>query len=276
MITQQLLDYIKGQTQQNIPPDAIKNILRSSGWVEADINEAFTSLATAQSAPPIITPPAELFRAVQPQATTAPDKKFWLIVPIVILLILIAGGAYAALVLTGPAPASSPGETPLAPPVPNPSPTAEQSATSTFTPVAAVVTQNCGSVDMTRMNTLNGVSAMNAQDKTALTCASTAFASCDPVTLTYLSTGTTTTSTLTINGLSGSYCSMAMDSNASPHVITCKVPLSLIADTVQSAKKSSPGDLFSYSVVAAGLFFSGMPLTNTQTGAKTTVECSSS
>lgn len=46
MINQQLLDYIKQQTQQGISPDNIKNALHSNGWTEADIDEAFNNSVT--------------------------------------------------------------------------------------------------------------------------------------------------------------------------------------------------------------------------------------
>lgn len=46
MINQQLLDYIKQQTQQGMSPDNIKIALRSNSWGDADINEAFNNLAT--------------------------------------------------------------------------------------------------------------------------------------------------------------------------------------------------------------------------------------
>ena len=50
MINQQPLDYIKQQTQQRMSPDNIKIALRSNGWGDADINEAFNNLVTPHSA----------------------------------------------------------------------------------------------------------------------------------------------------------------------------------------------------------------------------------
>ena len=49
MINQQLLDYIKQQIQQGMSSDNIKIALRSNGWEDADINEAFNNLATPPS-----------------------------------------------------------------------------------------------------------------------------------------------------------------------------------------------------------------------------------
>ncbi|KKW40083.1 MAG: hypothetical protein UY89_C0006G0019 [Parcubacteria group bacterium GW2011_GWA1_54_9] len=42
MINQQLLDYISQQKQQGMSPDAIKNALRSNGWADTDIDQAFS------------------------------------------------------------------------------------------------------------------------------------------------------------------------------------------------------------------------------------------
>ena len=49
MINQQLLDYIKQQLQQGVSPDNIKIALRSNGWGDEDINEAFNNLAMSSS-----------------------------------------------------------------------------------------------------------------------------------------------------------------------------------------------------------------------------------
>jgi len=45
MITQELLDYIKQQTQEGVSSDSIKNTLLSNDWKEVDINKAFNNLA---------------------------------------------------------------------------------------------------------------------------------------------------------------------------------------------------------------------------------------
>lgn len=49
MINRQLIDYIKQQLQQSAPPEDIKKSLRASGWAEADIAQAFGSLATPRN-----------------------------------------------------------------------------------------------------------------------------------------------------------------------------------------------------------------------------------
>jgi len=48
MITQELIDFIKQSSQQNISDDDIKKSLLAAGWQENDINEAFASLAAIQ------------------------------------------------------------------------------------------------------------------------------------------------------------------------------------------------------------------------------------
>jgi len=50
MINQELLDYIKQQTQQGVSRDVINNNLISKGWQQSDVNEAFSQL-TAQNTP---------------------------------------------------------------------------------------------------------------------------------------------------------------------------------------------------------------------------------
>lgn len=74
MINQQLVDYIKQQSQQGISPENIKNNLLSNGWTETDINQAYSGLSTS--------PPVSKF-----------NKKFiWVSA---ILLLFVAGGVFA-------------------------------------------------------------------------------------------------------------------------------------------------------------------------------------
>ena len=291
MITQQLLDYIAQEIQGGVAPDAIKATLRSNGWIETDIEQA---LRVSTPTPQIIIPPTQVAQPVKTEYFIPSKKKSPLKIILIIVGILFAAGvAYAAYVFTAqPAlKTSSPTATttnqipeplPIASSTPE-IPVAVATTTATTTPSLAFATstasttpavvQDCGSVNTSRMNTLNGVSAMNAQDKTALTCASKTFATCSPTTLTYTTTGTTTTSTLKIDGLINSSCSLTMSSNVSSNKPTCKVPMDLMTQIVETAKKSSPGDLSSYPVISAGLFFMGTPLTNTLTGQKVTPEC---
>jgi hypothetical protein len=291
MITQQLLDYIAQEIRLGVAPDAIKATLRSNGWIETDIEQALrVSTPTLQN----VVPPVQVVQPMKTEFFIPSQKKSSkkMMILIITILVLIVGGGlvYAGFVFT-----SSPSlevTTPTTNQIPEPLPvasstpeipTAVATTTATTTPSLAFATstasttpavvQDCGSVNTSRMNSLNGVSAMNAQDKTALTCASKTFATCSPTTLTYTTTGTTTTSTLKINGLTNSNCSFTMTSNVSPNKPTCKVPMDLMTQIVESAKKSSSGDLLSYPVVSAGLFFLGTPLTNTLTGQKVTPEC---
>jgi len=61
MINQQLIDYIKQQMQQGVSLDNIKNTLRSNGWGDADIDQAFNNLATPLSGAPSV-PADQIFR----------------------------------------------------------------------------------------------------------------------------------------------------------------------------------------------------------------------
>lgn len=295
MITKQLLDYIAQEIRLGVALDTIKATLRSNGWIETDIEQA---LHVSTPIPQSVALPV---RVAQPEKTEffmPPQKKSskMMIFLIILLVLIVCGGlVYAGFVFT-----SSPSlevTTPTAT-IPNPIPktlpvassipeipAAIATSTATTTPSLAFATstasttpatatvQDCGSVNTSRMNSLNGISAMNAQDKAALACASKTFATCSPTILIYTTTGTTTTSTLNINGLINSNCSLTMSSNVSSNKPTCQVPMDLMTQIVESAKKSSPGGLFSYPVVSAGLFFMGTPLTNTLTGKKVTPEC---
>lgn len=54
MINQQLIDYIKQQTRQGVSHDNIKIALRSNGWGDADIDEAFNNLVAPLSGAPSV------------------------------------------------------------------------------------------------------------------------------------------------------------------------------------------------------------------------------
>lgn len=68
MINQQLIDFIKQQTQQGITPENIKTALRSNGWVDADIDQAFINLTTPTPIPTAFSsaPSAPLNQVVVP------------------------------------------------------------------------------------------------------------------------------------------------------------------------------------------------------------------
>ena len=74
MINQQLIDYIKQQSQQGVSPENIKNALRLNNWTDTDINQAYSSLSTSA--------PVSKFN----------KKIIW--IPAVLLL-LVAGGVFA-------------------------------------------------------------------------------------------------------------------------------------------------------------------------------------
>jgi len=82
MVNQQLLDYIKQQTQQaSVNRDEIKKTLLAAGWQAPDVDEAFKSLTVAAS--PLI----KKFKL---------DKKILIIVVAIVLgLSLVGGGVFA-------------------------------------------------------------------------------------------------------------------------------------------------------------------------------------
>lgn len=85
MINQQLLDFIRQQSQQGATKEQISGALTAKGWPAADIAAAFSSsFPASQSATLVNTMPAQSFSA--PAANRA--KKIW---PLVILLIIIGG-----------------------------------------------------------------------------------------------------------------------------------------------------------------------------------------
>lgn len=85
MVNQQLLDYIKQQTQQGTNGEQIKQSLLANGWQNADIKEAFNSgNYFAQSQP------------VSNFANKAPVQIWKIIVASLIGVVVVGGGIYFA------------------------------------------------------------------------------------------------------------------------------------------------------------------------------------
>ena len=74
MINQQLIDYIKKESQRGVTMESTKNALLAIGWSDNDIKKAYTSLSTSAS----------------------PSKSNKKIIWIVIVLLLISGGGVSA------------------------------------------------------------------------------------------------------------------------------------------------------------------------------------
>jgi len=100
MINNQLLDYIKQQLSLNIGKEVIISNLKSQGWTDADLNEAFIAVGfTGLNHSTIPIPP--MASAVTPHSvefqvkTIHPkSKKMLLFISIFILFIMVGGGAY--------------------------------------------------------------------------------------------------------------------------------------------------------------------------------------
>ncbi len=105
MINNELISYIKQQLSINITKEVIFNNLKSQGWTDTDLNEAFTAIGPFTSPAPIpysnpdSTPISEITsNATQTQQTISPNPvvqhKSKKIIPIIAILVvlLIAGG----------------------------------------------------------------------------------------------------------------------------------------------------------------------------------------
>jgi hypothetical protein len=266
MISQQLLDYIKQQTQQGVPPDAIKNALRSNGWAEADIVQAFGSAPTPQSIPSPIAPTQTL----QPMGSTTSHAKLPVVAIIVVVLLLVAGLAYAAISLTAPAssPVVSSTNNTATTSLPVVSSTTENLATPTTTPVTTQL--DCGSMAST--NIYQNSASLNLQEKTTLACASQAFLNCSPAA--FVLTGTDGGQSYKISGQNGSYCSITMKINSPLSTKTCKIPMSTISQLSQELQKANQTDRAL--LLMQSFFLGGGSVTNTQTGQKIALNCVSS
>ena len=89
MINQQILDYIKQQLQQGIPKETISSNLLSQGWLQQDVNEAF-SQATAQN---IVQGSGSNFSAIDVTEKSSATNIKWIVIS-VILLLIITGAIY--------------------------------------------------------------------------------------------------------------------------------------------------------------------------------------
>ncbi len=85
MVNQQLLDYIKQQSQQGTNNEQIKQSLLANGWQNADIEEAFNSINY-----PAQSQPASNF------SNKAPVQIWKIIVASLIGVVVVGGGIYFA------------------------------------------------------------------------------------------------------------------------------------------------------------------------------------
>jgi hypothetical protein len=86
MVTQELLDYLKSQTQAGVNPDELKNILLAQGWSIEDINLAFQQQSSHQTNSPSIPLPST------PTAVQKPRRKSLLGLSIFLFFLLFAAG----------------------------------------------------------------------------------------------------------------------------------------------------------------------------------------
>lgn len=106
MINQQLLDYIKQQSQQGASQEKIKSMLIANGWLESDINEAFGSVAGTSSHQPQMPMPQQATAslpsatALLGQAWTIYKQRIGTLLGIVIIPMLILG-SFIAIVISG-------------------------------------------------------------------------------------------------------------------------------------------------------------------------------
>ena len=163
MITQQLLDYIAQEIQGGVSPDAIKATLRSNGWIEADIEQAFRA---STPAPQIIVPPVQVVQPAKTEFFIPSEKKKFPAIKILLIvvgLLLVAGVAYAGFVFT-----SSPSLEVTAPtttttnPIPEPLPVASSTpeipltiatTTATSTPSLALATSTASTTPTSSTST---------------------------------------------------------------------------------------------------------------------------
>ncbi len=108
MINNQLLGYVKQQLSLNTTKNKIVTDLKSGGWNESDINEAFMYIETStmpkpNSVPPVVSGVMSNFTSSQVNFSDAPTHKSRKIIPIIIVLILLflAGGVAGYAYYTG-------------------------------------------------------------------------------------------------------------------------------------------------------------------------------
>jgi hypothetical protein len=168
MPNEQLVAYIKSQLAAGFSKDSISQALVGSGWQVTDINTAFAATEQDTNAP-----------------QTASGSRTWLIVGAVVILLLVAGGAFAAYYTfsaqPGPAPVTVATTTlPAASSTPL---TLTEHATGSGTTTIATTTVGGVTVGATVGVTISGDTvgtvSCGSQD-----CFTKAFAACTPATLT--------------------------------------------------------------------------------------------
>lgn len=100
MINQQLLDFIKQQSQQGVNREGIRNSLITNGWQASDIEEVFTSI-DSQNQPSVQSPsgpsnpqPLQSFSTFPSQPQMKANKTLLAIISVIGMLV-IGGGALA-------------------------------------------------------------------------------------------------------------------------------------------------------------------------------------
>jgi hypothetical protein len=92
MVNQQLLDYIKQQSQQGVNKEQIKSSLLANGWLASDVEEAFnSSVSPSQS----IAPNDLSSQSFSPQSSKGLNKTLLIVISIIGGILIIGGGAFA-------------------------------------------------------------------------------------------------------------------------------------------------------------------------------------
>jgi hypothetical protein len=92
MINQEILNYIKQQLQQGAPPETIKNLLRTNGWTDIDLAQAFASLATQ---------PSNNIPASVPASNNIPRPKGVKVISVLYFLVSLMALGFSGLAIFG-------------------------------------------------------------------------------------------------------------------------------------------------------------------------------
>ncbi len=105
MINNELLNWMRQQIANGVTTDQISRLLRTQGWNETDLSEAFVSLSqSSKPTPPVPTPSAPI-QPIQmsPSPVSYPHRGLTLkLIGIILLVIIISGTGYAYWKKIGP------------------------------------------------------------------------------------------------------------------------------------------------------------------------------
>lgn len=186
MVNPQLIDYIRRQVAAGVSQDDISKALAAIGWETAAIQEGFASVSTSS---PVELPPLGVQMPVQSPLESGHPRHIgrWVAIISIVLLLLIAGGAYAAYsfnLFTLPG---------LGAPIPEVVSTKGPSATTTVAvaplPLATTTASTTQTTTAVSSNATSTKAAATSTAPTALSCTTqdcfnTQFALCNKAALT--------------------------------------------------------------------------------------------